>query len=253
MVTRKIHVPKYGAQLGIVLLDDHEVVLRGLAHHLNRESDITVLAMFDNSRELLDYLVRKSAELEHVNYVLLIDYALGPKDVDGVSLIRRLRIKFPASRLLVVSAHHQPSLVKLAIMAGANGYIGKERPLVELVSAIRRVAAGESYVHPSLSDRDDMIVSASSERGKDGGMPTNLASVLTPRELEVLRLVMEGSEVGKIAAKLNRSNKTISTQKMSAYRKLGILSDAELFKLKRDLVSLERADGALADVGRCGE
>lgn len=182
MVTRKIHVPKYGTQLGIVLLDDHEVVLRGLAHHLNRESDITVLAMFDNSRELLDYLVRKSAELEYVDYVVLIDYVLGPKDVDGVSLIRRLRIKFPTSRLLVVSAHHQPSLVKLAIMAGANGYIGKERPLVELVSAIRRVAAGESYVHPSLSDRDDMIVSASRERGKDGGMPTNLASVLTPRE-----------------------------------------------------------------------
>lgn len=89
---------------------------------------------------------------------------------------------------------------------------------------------------PSLAERDDLVPPAAIEmRRGDTGRAT-LASLLSPRELEVLRLTLQGFEVGQIAEKLSRSNKTISTQKRSAYRKLGISGDRELFKLERELL-----------------
>jgi two-component system, NarL family, captular synthesis response regulator RcsB len=224
------------------MLDDHEVVLSGITYQLEREQGIAVLGTFSASRYLFDYLAKHAPALVHTRHVLLLDYALGPQDTDGIALIRRLCVQYPASPILIVSGHHQPSIVRLALMAGARGYIGKDCTIAELVDAIRRVADGGKYVHPSLAERNDLVPSAGAEAPAEAGEPASLATLLSPRELEVLRLVLQGIEVRHIAEKLHRSNKTISSQKRSAYRKLGIASDSELFRLERGL--FEAAPGS---------
>lgn len=236
MPNEKLPTPRAPEQLSVIMLDDHEVVLSGITYQLKRERDIAVLGTFSRSRQLFDYLAQHGPALAHTRPVLLLDYALAPQDTDGIALIRRLCVQFPVCPILIVSGHHQPSIVRLALMAGARGYIGKNCTLEELVEAIRRVAGGERYVHPSLAERDDLVLPAAIEMRRGEAEHATLASLLSPRELEVLRLTLQGFEVGQIAEKLSRSNKTISTQKRSAYRKLGISGDRELFKLERELL-----------------
>jgi DNA-binding NarL/FixJ family response regulator len=164
--------------------------------------------------------------------VLLIDYALGCNDIDGLNLIRALRVRFPDSRILVSSSHDNPATTALALKAGAAGFVGKSRELGELVQVIRQVASGPPQAGAVLAP---------------DGSPAHGAA-LSPREQEVLRCCLDGMSVTQIAAKFSRSVKTISGQKQAALRKLGVRNDSELFKMRGPLANLQRglADGAIS-------
>ncbi|MNJ47935.1 Transcriptional regulatory protein RcsB [compost metagenome] len=174
--------------------------------------------------------------------VLLIDYALGPTEIDGVSLIRALSSKFPESYILVLSSYYDPATVALALRMGARGFVGKSQDLSLVVKAIRTVASGSVYLDADMSYRITEISVAASEdsqseisRGEDKLLAGARLSV---KEREVIRCFLDGLTVSDIAQKFNRSAKTISTQKSMAFRKLGVCSDIELFKLKHMLKGL---------------
>lgn len=150
MPHEKLPTPRAREQLSVIMLDDHEVVLSGITYQLKRERDIAVLGTFSRSRQLFDYLAQHGPALAHTRPVLLIDYALGPQDTDGIALIRRLCVQFPVCPILVVSGHLQPSIVRLALMAGARGYIGKDCTLEELVA---RHSFGNHGIHGCLNRR----------------------------------------------------------------------------------------------------
>jgi DNA-binding NarL/FixJ family response regulator len=120
---------------------------------------------------------------------------------------------------------------------GANGFFGKSEDVELLVSAIRRVASGETYVSPGLAYDVMRQRVAVPEPFAVGEERTELygASLLSPREQEVLRCCLDGMSVTQISRKFLRSIKTISGQKRSAYRKLGIHNDSELFRLQSSL------------------
>lgn len=211
----------------IALLDDHAVVRHGLANTLAAEANFEVVGIYERSRDLITGLAKAPADL------LLLDFSLSPEELDGVSLIRALRVKFPDSRILVLSTHHDPATVGLAMRVGARGFVGKGEDMDQLVKAIRKVAAGAVYLSPDMTCRLAETVISDTRKGSGEVTDALILAELTSREQEVIRCYLAGMTITEIADKFNRSIKTISTQKTSAFRKLGVTSNNELFKLNK--------------------
>jgi DNA-binding NarL/FixJ family response regulator len=212
----------------VMLLDDHEMVRQGIELGLSKEPDLDVIGSFGTGRELLEALVQRAAD------IVVMDFVLAPSDIDGLSLIQTLNRRFSSCKCIVVSSHYTPATVSLALKAGSWGVLGKTQNLTELVAAVRTVAQGRIYLQPSmlpaLQGVQPLLDVATIKSGMELSSPVRLNASLTPKEQEVLRCFLDGMSVTSIAAKFSRSASTISTQKQSAYRKLGIKSDSELFK-----------------------
>ncbi|MFJ2989645.1 response regulator [Collimonas sp. NPDC087041] len=219
----------------LMILDDHQLILSGINQTLSARDDIDIVGSFTSSGELLTAL--RSAEPD----LVIMDYALRPDDADGLNLIRSVKAQFPEVRLIVMSAHHRPAIVSLAMRCGADGFIGKELPPEAIFTAIRTVMGGRSYLGPDMIDKlrfdqisiDSPVPDASQEL--DSTNMLVLSPELSKREREVLRCCLDGLSVTQIATKFSRSVKTISAQKQGAYKKLGISNDHELFKIREQL------------------
>jgi DNA-binding NarL/FixJ family response regulator len=221
----------------VAILDDHVIVRHGLSSCLATEPDMVVVGSYESSATMIAGLAAAPAD------VLLVDYSLGPEQVDGVSLIRALKAKFSESRILVLSSHYDPAIVALAMRVGADGFVGKSQSVDHIAKAIRAVASGARYLSHDMAYRleeasvrcvKSEVQAPLVEDGADllAGVP------LSVKEREVIRCFLEGMSVTQIARKFNRSTKTISTQKSTAFRKLGVTSDGELFKIKHMLSEL---------------
>ncbi|WNL45727.1 response regulator transcription factor [Dyella sp. BiH032] len=197
----------------VALLDDHEFILKGLTSHLRQVASVSVVGSHSCSRSLRAMLAETPVD------VVLIDYSLASDDMDGVALVKTLRARYPNLRILVVSGFCQSVTVNMLLREGANGFFAKNQGAADMVDAIAKVMGGEIYLPPFM-----MTATAKPQ------------SPLSPREWEVIRCFLDGMSVSQIAAKFNRSLKTISTQKSTAYKKLGIRGDAELFKMREQVL-----------------
>lgn len=222
--------------IGVMLLDDHPFMLHGLKACLGDESDIQILGSFNSSQSLITALHGQTADL------VLLDYSLGPDEVDGLNLIRALKVRFPKVRLLVISALHNRATVAMVMRCGADGFIGKEVDPAQLPIAVRRVASGKTYLAEDMTEQlreNDMTLDNHSTSPATSGTTSTAILVknadLTAREYEVLRCFLDGFSVTQIAEKFSRSIKTISTHKQSAFKKLGLRSDNELYKVRDQL------------------
>lgn len=221
--------------LRIAVLDDHSLIRLALNARLKRENDFSVVGVFSASADLISAL--REIEID----LLVLDYQLHDGELDGLHLIRLLRKQYPKLLILISSSAEKPAIVNLSIGAGANGFLGKSQPVDDLVVAIRTVASGHMYLSSQMAfELDRKPVSGQEQQTAihgdlvgDAVLVRNAA--LSPKEREVLRCCLEGMQVSQIAQKFMRSTKTISGQKQSAFRKLGIRTDVELFKLQRNL------------------
>jgi DNA-binding NarL/FixJ family response regulator len=218
----------------LMLLDDHDLVLQGMLQLLRQEQDMEVVGHFIRSRELIDALSQPGMEVD----IIIMDYTLSPGEIDGLNLIRGLRLRFPDIHLLIISASHTPATVALALRCGAKGFIGKDMCSSQLAVAVRRLVGGRGYLHPQM-ESNLQYNGVSIAQGQRNGLakPTGVdmlvrTSELSFREREVLRCCLDGMSVTQIALKFERSVKTISTQKQAAFKKLGLRSDNELFKIR---------------------
>ncbi|MEB5932415.1 response regulator transcription factor [Pseudomonas mosselii] len=219
------------AVIRVAVLDDHAVVRCGVVARIGEEPDIRVVGSYASSVEMIAGLRTAPAD------VLLVDYTLSPNELDGISLIRALTTKFPASRVLIFSSHNQPAIASLAMRVGASGFIGKTQDVAHMISGIRSVAKGMKYIDPDMTYRlVEATVDLPLQRAPSSSVECNAVRVegvrLTAKESEVIRCFLSGLTVSEIARKFARSEKTISSQKWSAFRKLGVTSDGELFNLK---------------------
>ena len=223
------------------LLDDHAVVRMGYELVFSQDGRFDIVGAYSKSGELFAAL-RMGLTVD----VLLLDYALADADVDGAQLITTLRRQYPELRILVASAHDNPATASLALRAGAHGFLGKAQPLTDLAAAIARVAQGRRYVSDELSSRlpplsslraaRDRIAAQEKATGQPVPAEALLIGALSKREQEVMRCVLDGMAVSEVAAKFSRSTKTISNQKQSAFRKLGVRSLVELSALRDRLL-----------------
>ena len=221
--------------LQVMLLDDHEFILHGISLTLSAHSDIRVAGTYTSSQKMFMALQGAAAD------VVIMDYCLRPGEMDGLNLIRALRLRCPQVEVLVISSLYTPATVSLALRCGALGFVGKELDADVLPQAVRRVASGQVYLHTAMAARladNDVrlgeLMMASPATGV-GAQLTSRPSALTVREHEVLRCCLDGQSVTDIAGKFSRSVKTISAQKQSAFRKLGLRNNNELFKIRGQL------------------
>ncbi|MFP2505002.1 response regulator [Buttiauxella gaviniae] len=221
----------------VALLDDHQLILSGLSNILAQDPDIIIEGMFTNSQALLDCL-----QMAPVN-VLVMDYELAPADSDGVNLIKMLRLRHPTVGIVVVSSHYNPATVSQALRAGALGFIGKNRSPELIQSAIRNVSRGVVFIEKEMSELISMQYQNKATFINNGAKPETIINALalaalSPKEQEVVRCFMSGMTVSEIAEKFNRSLKTISGQKQSAMRKLGLTADHQLWDIKDELLKI---------------
>ncbi|MBK0025432.1 response regulator transcription factor [Stenotrophomonas sp. S48] len=204
----------------LALLDPHPVLRLGVEVLLRQHSGVEVCGSYAGEGELLQQLRREPGGID-----LLVVDALPLGDLgDGVALLRRLSHQWPQLPVLVLSAHCNASTVTTAMQAGARGFLSKATAPDVLLRAVDVVSRGGRFVPP------DLRAQLSRSRTLRAVAPT--LAPLSRREREVLRLVLQGCSTGEMALRFQRAASTISTQKKTAYQKLGIRSDGELFRIR---------------------
>lgn len=208
--------------IGIVIVDDHPIVREGLRTLLGDEPDLAVLGEAADGESACNLVLEKQPA------VVLMDLVL-PK-LDGIEVTRRLREAGSSSAIVILtSTLGRDMRVQEAIRAGAVGYLLKDVLKADLVQAIRRAAEGRPTLHPE----------AQAEMVQEAAMPPAAHDGLTPRELEVLRLIANGQSNKRIAAALNLSEGTVKGYVSSVLAKLGVTdrTQAALYAVKHRLVS----------------
>ncbi len=207
----------------IILADDHPVVLMGAEVALCPPSGsaFSIVAQAHNADELISHLQRTPCEL------LISDYSMPyGRFPDGLALMGYLKRHFPHLPLIVMTMLRNPSLLQALLNTGVNGLFDKRSPLSELKRAAHTVIKGRRYLCPAFAE----ALEAQSLPGAGMEMPS---VSLSDRELEVVRLFVQGLSGRQIAAQLNRSEKTISRQKRTAMDKLGLGHDGGLVEFAR--------------------
>ena len=198
----------------VVLVDDHAVVRSGLRLLLDGQEDIKVVGEAGNAR---DAVFRARALKPDV---ILLDVVMPGES--GIEVLPMLLKESPDTRVLVLSMQDDPSYVREAFAAGASGYVLKEAADEEVVSAVREIAGGGSYVHPALGAR--MVAAEAQERAAAEADP------LSEREREVLRLLALGHTNQEIADQLYISVRTAESHRAHIMQKLRLATRAELVR-----------------------
>ncbi|MEU5999010.1 response regulator transcription factor [Streptomyces sp. NPDC047197] len=195
----------------VFLLDDHEVVRRGVHDLLDAEPDLTVVGEAGTAEQAL---VRVPALRPDV---AVLDVRL--PDGDGVSVCRELRSRMPDLSCLMLTSFDDEEALLDAIMAGASGYVLKQITGTDLVSAVRSVAAGQSLLDPGATARVMARLRGGDQQKEE--QPSGLAG-LTERERDILALVGEGLTNRQIGKRLYLSEKTVKNNISRLLAKLGV-------------------------------
>jgi DNA-binding NarL/FixJ family response regulator len=209
----------------VVLVDDHAVVRDGLRLLLETQPDIIVVGDATTGRDA----VRQARMLQP--HVLIMDIAMA--DMNGIEATRQIRELHPAPQVLVLSMHSTDEHIARAFQAGALGYVLKEAAGVEVVAAVRAVAAGCQYISQKLTEYQ-----RSFGEKRHGASPLDR---LSDREREVLQLIVEGRSSARIAEVLALSSKTVETYRSRLMHKLGIsdLPTLVKFAISHGLTALD--------------
>ena len=205
------------APLRIVLADDHPIFLIGLRAVLERDERVRIVAEANSPQALIEQLQTCACD------VLVTDFMMPAEpQADGLRLIEQLRRHHPELPIVVVTMLNNAGLFHSILELGVMGLLSKASLADELPQAIDHVRQRRPYVAHAIRQ-------ALSLAGEVGADRLQSQQQLSPRELEVMRLLAAGLTVGEIAAQLHRSKQTVSAQKVSAMRKLGLGNDAALF------------------------
>lgn len=205
------------APITVLLVDDHSLVRRGFRRMLEDEPDITVLGEASDGHEAVQAATALAPQ------VIVMDFAL--PSMNGAVAARRVRETQPQIAILILSMHAEASYVRTCLDAGVSGYLLKNAMDLELVSAVRRVAAGEQVLDSRLGNI-----------APEG----TAAPALSTRELEVLQLIVHGKSNKEIAVVLGLSVNTIAVHRANIMQTLGMHNTAELvvYAIRTGLVSI---------------
>jgi DNA-binding NarL/FixJ family response regulator len=205
-------------KITVLLVDDHALVRRGFRRMLEDDPEVSVVAEASDGPEA----VRLALALRP--QVIVMDCAL--PEFNGIEATRRIRKEFPAVEILMLSMHSEDTLVRQALDAGARGYVLKNAMELDLVTAVKAVAAGKAVLDPQVSKP----ASLKGERG----------SGLTTRELEILQHIVAGKSNKEIAVHLSLSSNTVAVHRANIMDALGIHKTAELvvYAIRNGLVTL---------------
>jgi len=191
----------------VFLLDDHEIVRRGLRELLEAESDIEICAEAGTAEEALARIPPTAPD------VAVLDVRL--PDGDGVEVCREVRSRHPEIKCLMLTSYSDDEALFEAIMAGASGYLLKQIRGTDLVDAVRRVASGQSLLDPS-------VTASVLERLRSGPETDERLQRLTEQERRILDLIAEGLTNRQIAERVHLAEKTVKNYVSNLLAKLGM-------------------------------
>ena len=201
----------------ILLVDDHPLVRERLAEAINRESDLIVCAEAEDRAGALQVI--RSAQ----PHLVIVDLTL--KNSEGMDLIKDIHTQWPNLLMLVVSMHDESLYAERVLRAGARGYITKQEATRSILSAIRRVLAGDVFVSQTMAAQ--IVGRATSHHGVGSGDPRE---TLASRELQVFELTGRGLNTREIAAELHIGVKTVETYRHRIREKLGLEQPGDLLR-----------------------
>jgi DNA-binding NarL/FixJ family response regulator len=202
----------------VLIADDHTIVADGLVKLLSERFD--VVATVPDGTALVEAAERLRPD------IVITDVNM--PSLDGLEALERLRKRGVTSKFVILTVHGEPTIAARAMRAGASAYLLKHAAGEELIDAIDEVLSGRTYLAPAVT-KDVLAIF-------DAGPSTE--TPLTPRQRDVLRLIVQGRRMKEIAATLDLSARTVETHKYEMMRTLGVQSTAELVALavKRGLV-----------------
>ncbi|AOJ77521.1 response regulator [Burkholderia ubonensis] len=216
----------------VMVADDHPASALGMSQALAGSSTIRLLGTVSNSTDLVEMLDAQQAD------VLVLDYVMpAGKYGDGLALLSFLQRRYPALRIVTITMIDNPSVLRAIHRQGVSCILSKSDAISHLIGAVHAAYVGANYVSPVVKQ---LLTCTEAPTG---------ARTLTAREIEVVRLYGAGLTVGEIAVQLHRSKQTISSQKSSAMKKLGIVRDADLIRYasERELPDAGGADAPVSD------
>ncbi|MDN4592668.1 response regulator [Polycladomyces subterraneus] len=212
----------------VLLVDDHAVLRDGLSNIISLEDDMEVVGEAKSGIEALQLVEEVQPD------VILMD--INMPGMNGVEAIRRIHTQHPRIAIIVLTMYDRDEYLYESIRAGATGYLLKDAPSGDVIAAIRSASRGESTLHPVMARKllDNLT---GEKRGERGSSDENL----TPRELDVLQLMVKGHSNKEIAEQLFISDKTVKIHVSNILKKLGVKSRSQaiIYAIQHELVVLE--------------
>ena len=203
-------------KIRVLLADDHAVLRAGIRALLDMQPDIVVIGEAGDGQQA----VARVRELKPD--IVLMD--IGMPGLDGMAATRQIKKAYPQTHILILTQHENKEYVLPALKIGASGYVLKRAEGDELITAIRAVHAGGTFLDPAIAG----VLADDARRAP--GTPADPFDALTEREREVLTLLAQGKTYQQIAETLFISPKTVDFHRTNFMRKLGLLSRADLTK-----------------------
>jgi DNA-binding NarL/FixJ family response regulator len=208
----------------ILIADDHAIVRSGLRQVLDAKPDMEVVAEAEDGAEAVDKALKEDVHLA------ILDVSM-PR-MTGIQAAAELHNRKPELKTLMLSMHDSEQFLFEALKAGASGYVLKSGADTDIVDAVRAAMRGDSYLYPSA------VTTLVRDYVDRGGKGDEQFDVLTPRELEVLKLIAEANTSKEIADKLFISIKTVDRHRQNILEKLGMRDRVELtrYAIRRGLI-----------------
>ena len=197
------------APITVMIVDDHEMVRRGACGYLEAQADISIVAQASSGEEAVRFAQ------EFIPDVVLMDLVM--PGMDGVEATRRVKNISPRTQIVILTSFHQDEYIFPALQAGAISYLLKDVKATDLLDAIRRAARGEATLHPRIASR---VIKTFRNLVPEEATPFTL---LTEREMEVLKLIAKGYSNEKIAEKLVISVGTVKGHVSNILSKLHLV------------------------------
>ena len=203
----------------VLIADDHAVVRTGLRALISAEATFSLVGEASGGVEAVELTSKLHPD------VLVLDLSM--PDLDGISVTKRIKKEFENTHVLILTVHEDEALVKEAIRCGASGYIIKNAAESELISAIKIIMRGDMYVDPT-------VMRSLLEETPKSTNPNPELEPLTPREIDVLRLLVQGYTNRQIAIELSISVRTAEGHRANLSEKLGLHNRVELVRYAKN-------------------
>jgi len=218
----------------VLLVDDHKIMRDGIKAILSRTANFNVVGEAENGRDALAFVRR------HRPQMVLMD--IGLPDLNGVEITAEILRAHPAAKVVILSMFDDEHSVVSAVRSGARGFVLKRASDTDLLEALRIVAGGGMYLSPHVSDR--LMQRIQSGNMESAPLPPAIGG-LSPREVQVLRLVADGKTSKEIGALLTLTEQTVRSYRKTMMKKLGVNNVAALTQLalSNGLTQVGRAHG----------
>ena len=216
----------------LLIVDDHPMFREGLKSIIAQNPELEVVGETGEGKAALEMAKSLRPDL------VVLDISL--PDVSGIDLSRELKGILPETQTLIVSMHAKIDYITSAFQAGAKGYVVKDAPSEKILQALDLVSRGEYFLDSSIASQVvERLAQGSEPRAK---ISDAVYDILTPREQEIMRLIVEGQSVKLIADRLYISTKTVENHRSNIMAKLGLHSTLELvrYAARLGLIDLER-------------